>query len=379
MSSPSISNSGCGDLNEPLDEINVRNTKEDDTASDVSEIENQPVLCEEHKGIARESLQRQQSNWKMFDDIPGDTDREEPKDEVFEDGGVNGRKHVTDEEINRVDKEIFGLLRSAAESSRVSVVYPGTSDNASSQNNSFSRKRKVRIIVQPAVFLVPFSSREFDDPSFKDTEVILEEKKTESPFKNINMDPLYGECRDDTDVTVEKHIPKEISPEGADLEDEDNSSPGLDGFRGGDGSKSENELVVDKGYIADDLNQSKNNFSVNTNKDTRDMSSFGFQKQSRFKNLDLQSQELVDVLDNLLHSAEEDMQEEFISKLAYLATKVDPEVVTGTNAMCRQDEEPNNAYMAVEKNTVTQHIEWTSGGGRSNREGVQCYQQKYSS
>ena len=336
LSPPSINISECKDSNHSLGQGNIPRDNEDDTTSDMSDLENQPVSCEESTDvITRGSLRRQRSSWALFDDDPaGETECKAPRNERVEDfediederqhyfGDAemgNERKHFADEELDRMDDEIFGLLRPSGQSSRVSIVFPGD-DIVGSQRDTSSRKRRVRIAIEPEVFLVPFSSREFEEPFFEDTESTPEEKEIESSWKNMNLDPFSEdseERKDDGDDCIEEDIPEEICMDDPGSENEDNIGSESNGLVK-QGSLSTN--VEDTQTTPDvSLTREKERFnnereiaedgngSVTADELMKGVSASTVQRHLDFKN-DPQSKAFADDLDDLLDSAEEEIQ-----------------------------------------------------------------------
>ena len=385
MSPPSIANSGPGGSHEPLSDVRVQYPRDDDTASDVSELENQPVSCEEPNDISGGILQRKQSDWKLFDDISNETDHEAAKSEILEVAEAIEYDHfrnakvvemntmanvVADEELDRMDEDIFSLLRSSGQPSRktvhgsqqVSTICPGNNDvENSSETESVSRRRKVRITIEPEVFLVPFSSREFDEPFFDDTDKTPAGEVVELGLKNLNLDPFSQEFRADLYDSVEEDIPEEINLEAADHEEKvdlvaESSSFNRQGKEPDYGNEGEEEArspselnttdkngpAMNEGKMGDELLTNSENFSVEAVDKKEDMPACEVQKESPFKNVnfDPYSQEFVDDLEDLLDDAEEDIQNELISK----STKeIEVVVVSNTNGFRRKNEELNNS------------------------------------
>ena len=349
LSPPSINVSECKDSNQSLGQEKIPRDNEDDTISDISDLENQPVSCEESTNIiTRGSLRRQRSSWALFDDDPaGETECKAPRDEILEDCEAiederqhyfgeaemsSERKLFADEELDRMDDEIFGLLRPSGQSSRVSIVFPGD-DIVGSQRETSSTKRRVRIAIEPEVFLVPFSSREFEEPFFEDTESTPEEKEIESPWKNMNLDPFSEdseERKDDGDDCIEEDIPEEICMDDPGSENEDNIASESNGLVK-QGSLSKN--VEDTQTTPDvSLTREKERFnneretaeegngSVGADKLMKGVSAPTVQRHLDFKN-DPQSKAFADDLDDLLDSAEEEIQAAIRCGKSDLATK----------------------------------------------------------
>ena len=349
LSPPSINISECKDSNHSLGQGNIPRDNEDDTTSDISDLENQPVSCEESTDvITRGSLRRQRSSWALFDDDPaGETECKAPRNERVEDfediederqhyfGDAemgNERKHFADEELDRMDDEIFGLLRPSGQSSRVSIVFPGD-DIVGSQRDTSSRKRRVRIAIEPEVFLVPFSSREFEEPFFEDTESTPEEKEIESSWKNMNLDPFSEdseERKDDGDDCIEDDIPEEICMDDPGSENEDNIGSESNGLVK-QGSLSTN--VEDTQTTPDvSLTREKERFnnereiaedgngSVTADELMKGVSASTVKRYLDFKN-DPQSKAFADDLDDLLDSAEEEIQAAIRCGKSNLASK----------------------------------------------------------
>ena len=336
LSPPSINISECKDSNQSLGQENIPRDNEDDTISDISDLENQPVSCEESTDIiTRGSLRRQRSSWALFDDDPaGETECKAPRDEMVEDCEAieyerqhyfgdaemgSERKHFDDEELDRMDDEIFGLLRPAGQSSRVSIVFPGD-DIVGSQRDSSSRKRRVRIAIDPDVFLVPFSSREFEEPFFEDTESTPEETEIESPWKNTSLDLFYegsDERKDDGDDCIEEDIPEEICTDDPGSENDYNVGSESNGLVK-QGSLSTN---VEDTQTTPDVSLSREKELFNNERETAEegsgsvgadelmkgISAPTVQRHLDFKT-DPQSKAFADDLDDLLDSAEEEIQ-----------------------------------------------------------------------
>ena len=336
LSPPSINISECKDSNQSLGQEKIPRDNEDDTISDISDLENQPVSCEESTDIiTRGSLRRQRSSWALFDDDPaGETECKAPRDEMVEDCEAieyerqhyfgeaeigSERKHFDDEELDRMDDEIFGLLRPFGQSSRVSIVFPGD-DIVGSQKDTSSRKRRVRIAIEPEVFLVPFSSREFEEPFFEDTESTPGETEIESPWKNMSLDLFYEgseEREDDDDDCIEEDIPEEICLDDPGSENEDNIGSESNGLVK-QGSLSTNvedtqitpdvSLIREKELFNNERETAEEgNGSVGADELMKGISAPTVQRHLDFKN-DPQSKAFADDLDDLLDSAEEEIQ-----------------------------------------------------------------------
>ena len=336
LSPPSINISECKDSNQSLGQEKIPHDNEDDTISDISDLENQPLSCEESTDIiTRGSLRRQRSSWALFDDDPaGETECKALRDEMVEECEAieyerqhyfgdaemgSERKHFDDEELDRMDDEIFGLLRPSGQSSRASIVFPGDVI-VGSQRDTSSRKRRVRIAIEPEVFLVPFSSREFEEPFFEDTESTPEETEIESPWKNMSLDLFYEgseERKDDGDDCIEEDIPEEICTDDPGSENDYNVGSESNGLVK-QGSLSTN--VEDTKTIPDvSLTREKDLFnneretaeegngSVGADELMKGISAPTAQRHLDFKN-DPQSKAFADDLDNLLDSAEEEIQ-----------------------------------------------------------------------
>ena len=336
LSPPSINISECKDSNQSLGQEKISRDNEDDTISDISDLENQPVSCEESTDIiTRRSLRRQRSSWALFDDDPaGETECKAPGDEMVEDCGAteyerqhyfgdaemgSERKHFDDEELDRMDDEIFGLLRPSGQSSRVSIVFPGD-DIVGSQKDTSSRKRRVRIAIEPEVFLVPFSSREFEEPFFEDTESTPEKTEIESPWKNMSLVLFYEgseERKDDGDDCIEEDIPEEICMDDPGSENEDNIGSESNGLVK-QGSLSTNvedtqttpdvSLIREKELFNNERETAEEgNGSVGADELMKGISAPTVLRHLDFKN-DPQSKAFADDLDDLLDSAEEEIQ-----------------------------------------------------------------------
>ena len=336
LSPPSINISECKDSNQSLGQEKISRDNEDDTISDISDLENQPVSCEESTDIiTRRSLRRRRSSWALFDDDPaGETECKAPGDEMVEDCEAteyerqhyfgdaemgSERKHFDDEELDRMDDEIFGLLRPSGQSSRVSIVFPGD-DIVGSQKDTSSRKRRVRIAIEPEVFLVPFSSREFEEPFFEDTESTPEKTEIESPWKNMSLVLFYEgseERKDDGDDCIEEDIPEEICMDDPGSENEDNIGSESNGLVK-QGSLSTNvedtqttpdvSLIREKELFNNERETAEEgNGSVGANELMKGISAPTVLRHLDFKN-DPQSKAFADDLDDLLDSAEEEIQ-----------------------------------------------------------------------
>ena len=349
LSPPSINISECKDSNQSLGQEKIPRDNEDDTISDISDLENQPVSCEESTDtIIRGSLRRRRSSWALFDyDPAGETECEAPRDEIVEDCEAiederqhyfgdaemsSERKHFADEELDRMDDEILGLLRPSGQSSRVSIVFPG--DNiVGSQRDTSSRKRRVRIAIEPEVFLVPFSSREFEEPFFEDTESAPEEKEIESPWKNMNLDPFSEdseERKDDGDDFIEENIPEEICMDDPGSENEDNVGSESNGLVK-QGCLSTN---VEDTQTTPDVSLTREKERFNNERETAEEGNGSVwadelmkgvfaptvQRHLDFKN-DPHSKAFADDLDDLHDSAEEEIQAAIRCGKSNLATK----------------------------------------------------------
>ena len=338
LSPPSINISKCKDSNQSLGQEKIPRDNEDDTISDISDLENQPVSCEESTDIiTRGSLRRRRSSWALFDDDPaGETECKALRDEMVEDCETieyerqhyfgdaemgSERKHFDDEELDRMDDEIFGLLRPSGQSSRASIVFPGD-DIVGSQRDTSSRKRRVRIAIEPEVFLVPFSSREFEEPFFEDTENTPEEteKYEFGPWKNMSLDLFYEgseERKDDGDDCIEEDIPEEICTDDPGSENDYNVGSESNGLLK-QGSLSTNvedtqttpdvSLTREKELFNNERETAEEgNGSVGADELMKDISVPTVQRHLDFKT-DPQSKAFADDLDDLLDSAEEEIQ-----------------------------------------------------------------------
>ena len=397
MSPPSIGNSGCEDLNEVLPNLKVRHIGDEDTASDQSEIEDDPLTCEEPEGATGGILQSKQSCWKFFAELPRDTNHEVAKDETFKADEAteehldldevieinNDSKLAVDKELDRMDEEIFGLLRSSPQPSKdrlpgpqqVSIVYPGDNDEENVSPGTDSRKRKVRIAIEPEVFLVPFSSREFDEPLFEDTESASLDNRFESRFKHLNLNPLSRECGDEPYGDVKQDISEEMILEDLDHDEEDYLAPGSNGFykkekeqhNGGriieevqsaseSNTSDENELSVNEGKTEDTLHSNKENIPVRTDED---MSTCGVQKGSLFENVNLDpySQELMRNAEDLPNDSEDYIQG---GRSLNVATKVDHVEYPGANGVNRQDKKPKNVSNVMKERQLPSESIFTS-------------------
>ena len=234
LSPQSILVSGHEDSNENLPHPHA---EDEDTASDASEIENDFLVLEEPGDTFGGSLQRKRSIWQMFKDPPHQTEDQSEGEKQLElekderHGSIevteqdNDQEIFTDEGLNRIDENVFGLLRSAANpfESRVtercqrSVVYAGEDEIEDVRSHTDTRDRKVRITVEPEVFFVPFSSQEFDEP-FDDS---FQEKGNFAPFSKT--------CAQDLDEDEEEDLVEDIILKDRDEEDalapEENGSP----------------------------------------------------------------------------------------------------------------------------------------------------------
>ena len=351
LSPPSINISECKDSNQSLGQEKIPRDNEDDTISDISDLENQPVSCEESTDIiTRGSLRRRRSSWALFDDDPaGETECKALRDEMVEDCETieyerqhyfgdaemgSERKHFDDEELDRMDDEIFGLLRPSGQSSRVSIVFPGD-DIVSSQRDTSSRKRRVRIAIEPEVFLVPFSSREFEEPFFEDTENTPEEteKYEFGPWKNMSLDLFYEgseERKDDGDDCIEEDIPEEICTDDPGSENDYNVGSESNGLLK-QGSLSTNvedtqttpdvSLTREKELFNNERETAEEgNGSVGADELMKGISAPTVQRHLDFKT-DPQSKAFADDLDDLLDSAEEEIQAAIRCGKINLATK----------------------------------------------------------
>lgn len=234
LSPQSILVSGHEDSNENLPH---RHAEDGDTASDASEIENDFLVLKEPGDTFGGSLQRKRSIWQMFKDPTHQTkDRSEGEKQLDVEkchDGIkvtvqdNNQETFTDEGLNRIDKDVFGLLRSAAnpfkpqvtERCQRSVVYAGEDEIEGVGSHTDTRNRKVRISVEPEVFFVPFSSQEFDEP-FDDS---FQEKG--------NFEPFFKTCAEDLDEDEGEGLVEDVILKERDEEDElapkENGSPDM--------------------------------------------------------------------------------------------------------------------------------------------------------
>ena len=362
MTPPSIGNSGCEELNEVLPNFKVRHIDDDDTASDVSEIELESLpALREPRGICGGTLQRKQSGWRLFDDKLIETEQEAAKDETFgrEDSETIDDEHVqnfevskmsnemkiaADKELDRMDDKIFGLLRSTAQPSwrptqgakQVSVVYPGDSDSENMSTERENREKKVRITIEPEVFLVPFSSREFDEPFFDEADFVSSGSPFESRFKHINLDPFSRECGDDPDDSGEECFSGEMAWKQGNEE----QSKGFYCMQGANDSN---------GFGRIDGTQGVSKMNTSDAKKHNVDGECEVQTESLLRNVNLDpcSQEFMDSLDELLGVTEdEDVQTEIGSNTA---KEVDEVAVSANNSVCGRGIEAQTVSKGLEK------------------------------
>ncbi|XP_068756739.1 transcriptional regulator ATRX homolog [Montipora capricornis] len=225
LSPQSIAVSDWEDSNKVLLQSKVPHIEDQDTESDASEIDSESLTSEETEGILGEKLQRKQSERQFFNLSTNEIEHEavnekhNDADDGVEDkclGDVtfiepnNEAEIFTDRELDRMDMEVFDLLRSPAQrtknhvagSQQRSVVYAGDDDIGDITPDT--RNRKVRITVEPEVFLVPFSSREFDEPFFDDTEGISSRNQSESSQKNLILESRLKSVVEELDQNEEE-------------------------------------------------------------------------------------------------------------------------------------------------------------------------------
>lgn len=241
MTPPSIGNSGCGDSN---DDFHLKRREEkDNTASDVSDIEDQPEesLEEVSEGICKSELQEQpECVWNSSDDVSSKAGQQTVEEKELHHQEFVKIKHedkiINDDELNRMDEEIFGLLQPTEQSPRVSdqkrTAYQSDTKVPEGDFNcmqeaypitdtgSGSRKKSVHFASEPEVFEVPFSSREFNEPYFDETDdKSQDEVQSDSCLKNVNLDPYSQEFADDLDNLlddIEEDIQEDIQEEPED-------------------------------------------------------------------------------------------------------------------------------------------------------------------
>ena len=211
MTPPSIGNSGCGNSNNTMDNVPVRYSdcqEQANTASDVSDIEDQPV----------ESCQ------DSSDGIYTETQPGEMEQKSLEIEQADYEEYVNDDELNQMDAAIFGLLKSTVKPPVVTVnnytKLNYMQDECPNTNNGIrSGKRRVHFASEPEIYEVPFSSREFDEPYFdvKDSvDTPTNTVQSESHLKSVYLDPYSKEFVDDLDDllnNVEEDIEEEASLE----------------------------------------------------------------------------------------------------------------------------------------------------------------------
>lgn len=379
MTPPSIGNSGCEELNEVLPNFKVRQIDDDDTASDVSEIELESLpALREPRGICGGTLQSKQSGWILFDDKPSETEHEATENETFgrEDNEAIDDEHVqsfevskisnemeiaADKELDRMDEKIFGLLRSTAQPSwkstqgakQVSVVYPGDSDGETMSFERENRKRKVRLTIEPEVFLVPFSSREFDEPFFDEADFDSSGSPFESRFKHINLDPFSSECRDDPDDSAEECLSGEMASKQGNKEQD--VALELTGFF----CTQEANHGSGFGRIGGAKAVSKMNTSDSNKHNIDEECEVQKQPLLRNVNLDPYSQEFMDSLDELLGVAEnEEVQTQIGSNKA---KDLDEVAVSAHNSVCVQGIEAQTVSKGLEKKQVPSESKLADG------------------
>ena len=216
MTPPSIGNSGCGNSNNTMDNVPcppVRYSdyqEQENTASDVSDIEDQPVIsCQDSS-----------------DGIYTETQPGEMEQKSLEIEQADYEECVNDDELNEMDTAIFGLLQSTRKPPAVTVKVNNYAklnymqDECPNTNNGIrSGKRRVHFASEPEIYEVPFSSREFDEPYFDVTDSVDTPPNTvqsESHLKSVYLDPYSKEFVDDLDDLLnnaEEDIEEEASLE----------------------------------------------------------------------------------------------------------------------------------------------------------------------
>lgn len=223
---PSIGNSACGDSNHTMDNVHLqRFEEEENTAFDVSDIEDQPVQSlkessakDIYKGALDLSSELGQENLQ---------NEELHSEEIIE---INDEKNVIDDyELDKMDETILGLLQSTGQSPRVNShiepVYQSTAKVNREEYNCMqevspnmdgdhrSGRKRVRFASELDVFVVPFSLREFHEPYFEGTDDKLPDKvQSGSLLKSVNMDPYSQEFVDDLENMlndIEEDFPEE--------------------------------------------------------------------------------------------------------------------------------------------------------------------------
>lgn len=238
MTPPSIGNSGCGDSN---DDFHLKRREEKDhTASDVSDIEDQPAESFEEVSERVCKGEERQSSWNSSDYVSSEAGQQTLEEkELYHQEFVeikHENKIINDVELNRMDEEIFVLLQPTEQSARVSdqkrTEYQSDTKVQEKDSNriqeaylitdlsSGSRTKSVRFASEPEVFEVPFSSREFDEPFFDETDAkSQDEVQSDSRLKNVNLDPYSQEFADDLDNlldNIEQDIHGDIQEEQED-------------------------------------------------------------------------------------------------------------------------------------------------------------------
>ena len=295
LSPQSILVSGHEDSNENVPHPHA---EDGDTASDASEIENDFLVLEEPGDRFGGSLQRKRSIWQMFKDPPhqtedqfeGEKPLEVEKDERHDSIKVteqdNDQETFADEGLNRIDENVFGLLRSAAnpfesqdtERCQRSVVCAGEDEVEDVRSHTVTRDRKVRITVEPEIFFVPFSSQEFDEP-FDDS---LQEKG--------NFEPFSKTCVQDLDDDVEEDLVEDIILKDRDEKDElapeENGSPEMSLARSTKGDSGHHIEQCNKhDAVMETLHVDSNGLDHNAVKDKKEMKAS--QSQWALKRVDM--------------------------------------------------------------------------------------------
>ncbi|XP_068756742.1 putative leucine-rich repeat-containing protein DDB_G0290503 [Montipora capricornis] len=354
LSPQSIAVSDWEDSNKVLLQSKVPHIEDQDTESDASEIDSESLTSEE--GILGEKLQRKQSERQFFNLSTNEIEHEavnekhNDADDGVEDkclGDVtfiepnNEAEIFTDRELDRMDMEVFDLLRSPAQrtknhvagSQQRSVVYAGDDDIGDITPDT--RNRKVRITVEPEVFLVPFSSREFDEPFFDDTEGISSRNQSESSQKNLILESRLKSVVEELDQNEEE------GQENGTWKDylvvEANGSHEKHTRINTEANLKDGVLraaLVDSDDMKPDIAK-RGTEGISDDGCWKDVSAFQNQLIPKNILMDPCSEEFVDDLEHLLNDAEEDIRSK--SSLKADTAEVNQEAISSTISICTQD------------------------------------------
>ena len=358
LSPQSIAVSDWEDSNKVLPQSKVPHIEDQDTESDASEIDSESLTSEETEGILGEKLQRKQSEWQFFNLSTNEIEHEAVNekhngaDDGVEDKCLgdliviepnNEAEIFTDSELDQMDREVFDLLRSPAQSTKNhvagsqqrSVVYAGDDDIGDITPHTDTRNRKVRITVEPEIFLVPFSSREFDEPFFDDTEGISSRNQSESSQKNLILESRLKSVVEELDQNEEE------GQENGTWKDylvvEANGSH--EKYRRINKEASLKDGVLRAAQVdSDDMKldiAKRGTEGISDDGGWKDVPAFQNQLIPKNVLMDPCSEEFVDDLEHLLNDAEEDIRSK--SSLKADTAEVNQEAISSTISVCTQD------------------------------------------